>query len=216
MSWLPILILALAAFVIAAWLLHLPKSGWALFGAALVFGLAGYALQGSPGYAGAPTENAPVASANSEAIVEARRDFFGRDRVPSRWVTVADGFARNGQFEDSANMLRNAVDENPDDIEAWVALGNALIEHANGSLTPAALYAFAEAEKVQPGHPAPAYFLGVGLLRSGKPMETRAIWAELLENAPEGAEWAAPLQDRLTRLDELLAQMGGPVPVVEQ
>lgn len=205
MSWLPVIALAVAAFLIAAFALRLPKSGWALFGAALLFGLAGYAMQGFPGYAGSPTENLPEANDNNAAMVDARREFFGADSIPSRFVTIADGFARNGQFEDSANMLRNAITENPNDAEGWVALGNALVEHAKGSLTPAALFAYSRAERIAPSNPAPAYFLGVGLLRSGRPAETRQVWSDLLENAPDDAEWAEPLRIRLDRLDEILS-----------
>ena len=47
MTWLPILALAVLAFLIVAFVFRLPKSGWAMFGAVLMFGLAGYALQGA-------------------------------------------------------------------------------------------------------------------------------------------------------------------------
>ena len=209
MSWLPIIALALIAFLIAAFVLRLPKTGWALFGAALLFGLSGYAMQGFPGYAGSPTENLPEANDNNAAMVDARREFFGKDSIPSRYVTTADGFARNGQFEDAAGFLRNAISQNPNDAEAWLALGNALVEHADGSLTPAALFAYSRAERLVPNNPAPAYFLGVGLLRSGRPSETRQVWAQLIENAPEDAEWVGPMRTRLERLDAMLGQMGG-------
>ncbi|MDN3645700.1 tetratricopeptide repeat protein [Pontixanthobacter aestiaquae] len=212
MSWLPVIALAMAAFVVAAFALRLPKSGWALFGAALLFGLAGYAMHGSPGYAGSPTENVPEANPNNAAMVDARREFFGADSLPSRYVTIADGFARNGQFEDSANMLLNAISQDPSDVEAWVGLGNALVEHADGSLTPAALYAYSQAEQLAPQSPASAYFLGIGLLRSGRPEEARRIWAQLIENAPTDAEWVEPMTLRLERLDAMLTQMGGQQP----
>jgi len=56
MTW--VLVLGLAALVFAAmvFLGRLPRTGWEVTGAALLFGLAGYALQGHPGEPGAPTE----------------------------------------------------------------------------------------------------------------------------------------------------------------
>ena len=207
MTLLPIIGLALITFVIAVAVLRLPKSGWAGFGAALLFGLAGYALEGNPGYAGAPKEPVPVTSEVNFAMIESRREFFDPNSVPSRFLTVSDAFARKGQFADAANMLSNALQENPKDTEAWVALGNALIEHADGSLTPAALYAYTQAEKLDPKNAAAGYFLGIGLLRSGRPEETRAVWADLVAKAPEDAPWKAPLAERLERLEALLAQM---------
>lgn len=208
MSLIPIIGLALITFIIAIAVLRVPKSGWAVLGAALLFGLSGYALQGNPGYAGAPKDAAPVASEVNFALVDARREFFGLDRVPSRFVTVSDAFSRKGQFGDAANMLTNALQDNPKDTEAWVALGNALVEHANGALTPAALYAYSQAETLDPGNAAAGYFLGIGLLRSGRPQETREIWAELIANAPDDASWKALLADRLARLDQILTETG--------
>ena len=43
MGWLSILLLAGAAFVLAAFALRLPREGWAVFAAILLLGLAGYA-----------------------------------------------------------------------------------------------------------------------------------------------------------------------------
>lgn len=207
MSWLPILLLAGAGFGLAAWLFKLPRSGWALFGAALLFGLSGYALQGYPGYPGAPKRAVPNPNDGSSSLIDARREFFGATAMPNYYVTIADGFARKGKFEDAANMLGNAVAGNPGDAEAWVALGNALIDHADGTLTPPALYAFARAEQIAPNHPASAYFHGVGLLRSGEIAEARGIWAQLLADAPENATWQPQLADRVARLDELMQRM---------
>ena len=109
-----------------------------------------------------------------------------------------------GQHDQAANFLRNAVAENPKDGEAWLALGNALVEHADGQLTSAALYAYSQAEQVAPENPAPTYFLGLSFLRAGEPRKTLGLWRELLETAPEEAEWREPLAARLARLETML------------
>jgi len=204
MSWLPMLLLAAAAFALAALLLRLPRAGWTLFGAALLFGLAGYALQGSPGRAGTPKDPAPVASESGEALIAARRELFDPNQPPSRFVTVADGFARRGQYDDAAGILLGATRQNPRDVEAWLALGNALIEHAEGVPTPAALYAYSRAEAANPRHPGAAYFLGIAMLRAERPQETRAIWARLVADAPADAPWLPAMRERLRQLDVLL------------
>jgi cytochrome c-type biogenesis protein CcmH len=207
-SFLPAILLAALAFAAAAFVLRMPRSAWALFGAALLFGLAGYALQGSPGLAGAPRTAIEDADNSGEALVDARRELFGT-RPPSHFVTVADGFARRGQYADAAGILTGATRENPDDVEAWIALGNALVEHAEGQLTPAALYAYGRAESLQPEHPAAPFFLGVALIRGGRMAEARQLWADLLAHAPTDAEWRPALQERLERLDVLIEQVGG-------
>lgn len=208
MSFVPPILLAAGAFAFAVLALRLPRGGWALLGAALLFGLAGYALEGAPGQAGAPKAAAAPRAQGGTELVEARRAIYG-PAPPSRFVTVADGFARRGQYTDAAGILRGALAENPNDQEAWLALANALTEAAQGQLTPAALYAYERAERADPASPGPGFFLGVALIRSGRPVEARAVWAGMLERAPADAAWRPGLEERLARLDALIAE-GGP------
>ncbi|RIV79713.1 tetratricopeptide repeat protein [Pelagerythrobacter aerophilus] len=205
MSWLPAIVLAGAMFLIAAFALRLPRAAWAAFGAALLFGLAGYALQANLDMPAAPKAAVPEASEASAAMIEARRAMFDSTMQASDFVLVSDGFARRGQYADAAQMLRGVVRENPGHAEAWVALGNALVEHADGNLTPAALYAYARAEQAAPGHPAAPYFHGLALLRAGRAYDTRDLWAQTIADAPEGAEWVPSMRERLERLDALIA-----------
>ena len=206
MSFLPAIVLAALAFAAAAFVLRMPRSAWALFGAALLFGLAGYALQGSPGEAGAPRTAIEDADNSGEALVDARRELFGTGRPPSHFVTVADGFARRGQYADAAGILTGATRENPGDVEAWIALGNALVEHADGMLTQPALLAYRRAAEIDPRALGPGYFLGLALIRQGRLIEARDTWASTLESGAGDAAGRAALQERLARLDGLLSQ----------
>lgn len=207
MSFLPIILLAGTAFGMAVLLLRLPRAGWTLLAAALMFGLAGYALQGSPGQAGAPKAAAAGPDAGTE-LVEARRAIYG-PAPPSRFVMVADGFARRGQHADAAGILRGSLAASPEDPEAWLALANALTEHAAGQLTPAAVFAYERAERADPGNPGPGFFLGVALIRNGRLQQARGLWAGMLEAAPADAPWRGGLEERLARLDLLIAQSTG-------
>ena len=216
MGWIAIIGLAALAFLLAVLLLRLPRAGYMLFGATLLFGLAGYALQGAPDMPSAPKPAAARPSETGFALIDSRRALFNPDRPPTAMLTLADAYSRQGRHGDAAEILRGAVSTAPTDGESWVALGNALVEHAEGQLTPAALYAFGEADKVAPGHPGAPYFLGVSLIRSGQPGQARGIWAEVLENADADAPWRPAFEERLARLDQLLAQMAaqgaGPAP----
>lgn len=206
MSWLPVIALAGLAFLAAVVLLRLPKAGYTLLGAALLFGLAGYALQGSPDAPAAPGRSAASAGQTGELLVQARREFFDSPVLPSRFLITSDAYARRGDQLRAADFAKSAVQENPNDVEAWTALGNALAEHAGGQLTPAAIHAYDQAERRAPGSPAPGYFLGLAMLRGGQPERTRAIWAELLASAPVDAAWRPALAERLARLDGLLGE----------
>lgn len=204
MNWLPVLVLGAAAFLTAVFLLKLPRGGATLLGAALLFGLAGYAWQGSPGAPAAPGQVQGEKEGTGALMVEARRAFFDPDSPPSRYLVTSDAYARRGDPERAAGFARSAVTKNPGDAEAWTALGNALADHAGGRLTPAALYAYGQAQRRAPASPAPGYFLGLAMLRGGEPQRTRAIWAELVANAPSDAPWRPIMAERLARLDMLL------------
>ncbi|RDC60323.1 Cytochrome c-type bioproteinis protein CycH [Alteripontixanthobacter maritimus] len=205
MIWLPLILLLVVTMAGAILLLRLPKAVWTIFAAALVFGLAGYAWQGQPGRAGAPAQQDLAAPVDGEGMVAARRAMFSRGATPSRNIILSDGFARRGQYETAAGLLRREVRERPGNTEAWLALANALVGHADGQITPAARHAFARAEASDPAHPGAAYFAGVALIRKGDPAAARQLWADLLETAPADAEWRGELLQRLARLDALIA-----------
>ncbi|MFN6934789.1 MAG: tetratricopeptide repeat protein, partial [Tsuneonella sp.] len=112
---------------------------------------------------------------------------------------------RRGQFADAAGILRSSLAGSPDDPEARLALANALVEHADGQLTPAAVFAFEAAERADPGQPGPGFFLGVALIRNGRLAEARTLWTDMLAKAPRDAEWRAGMEERVARLDALIA-----------
>ncbi|WP_100259248.1 tetratricopeptide repeat protein [Qipengyuania seohaensis] len=215
MTWLPIILLALAAFIAAVILLRLPRTMWTLLGATLVFGLAGYAMQGSPGQDSSPKAAAGSETQSGELLVSARREFFGAGQLPSRWIMTGDGFARRGDYAQASGLYANAISENPSDTEAWLATGIALVEHAEGNLTPAAINAFERAAELQPENGGARYFLGLSWLRGGEPARTRELWVEALEAAPEDAEWRGDLQMRLERLDALLEMAAMPTDPIQ-
>jgi len=105
-------------------------------------------------------------------------------------------------------MLRAAVTDDPRDAEAWLALGNALVEHADGSLTEPALLAYRRATELDATGVGPGYFLGVALIRQGQIARARTIWAETLQDAAPDATGRELLRERLERLDALLRGEG--------
>lgn len=210
MSWFWALLLAALSMglvlVLLRWMGQ-PRAGWEAIGAALLLGIAGYGLQGSPGLPGAPKAPVQTISGDPQALVAARKSLDGQSVAPgSNWVVIADAFARQGQFADAAGVLLGAVDKNPKDADAWLALANALVGHAEGQLSPAALYAYRSAAQAAPDHPGPPLFLGLAMAQSGRFAEARSLWADLLASSPPDAPWRSDLEQRLTRLDELIAR----------
>lgn len=212
MTWVLILLIAAAVFAILAFVLRIPRAGWEIAGAALLFGVAGYALQGHPGYAGAPKQAVETDKTADAALLKQRQemgDAFGKGAT---WLTLADALSRQGQFRAAADVLKTAVEKNPEDADLWVAYGNALVGHSDGLITPAAQFAFQKAAQIAPDHPGPPFFMGLALAQSGKLADARAIWAELLRRSPADAPYRADLESRLARLDQMLAASGQAMP----
>jgi cytochrome c-type biogenesis protein CcmH len=184
-GWL-ILLLLVTASVGALWLFKVRGGLLTAAMAALVFGAAGYALQGSPGEPDAPAKG----SAGREIIplTAARHAFFGNFSPEESWLGLSEGLARGGNTEDAVGLLQNAVGKYPGDVQLWIGLGNALVDHAHG-LTPPAELAYQRAAELAPGHPAPPFFYGLALARSGDPAGAVAAWKRILANAPKDASW---------------------------
>ena len=209
MTWVLIVSIVAAVFAALVWLLKLPRNGWEWTGAALLLGLAGYALQGAPSQPGAPkppVENSGTADA---ALIAQRQTMGSAVGSGQSWLVVADGLSRQGQFGAAAQVLRTAVHQNPKDADLWVAQGNALVGHSNGFISPAAQFAFQRAATISPTHPGPPFFMGLALAQSGRLAESRVIWARLLEQAPKEASYRADLESRLARLDAMIGEQAG-------
>jgi cytochrome c-type biogenesis protein CcmH len=204
-TWVLVILLALAAFVAMSWALKTPRSGREAIGAALLLGMAGYAAQSHPSLPGSPTAARETVSGNPEAVA-ARQKLAGNPPGTDKWIVIADGMARHGQFADAATVLRGSVAKNPKNGEAWLAMANALVSHADQRLSPAAILAFRRAQDAAPGNPGPPYFFGLALAQSGRLQAARTAWADLLARSPADAPWRTDLILRLRELDQFIAR----------
>lgn len=217
MIWFALSLLVIAAFGLLTLVFKAPRRGWELLGAALLFGMAGYAVQGRPGLPSAPGAAPENKAESASALVEARRALAGKDAAATdRWLVIGDALARNGQYADAAEILLGATEHDPKNGDAWLALANTLVSHAEGTLTPPALYAYRRAAAVDPQNPGPPFFLGLALAQSGQLDEGRALWADLLARSPADAPWRPELEMRLRRLDAFIAARRGLRPAVGQ
>ena len=185
MGWL-ILLALIGAASGALWLLKVRGGLLTAAAAALMFGAAGYALQGNPGLPGAPADGA--AERSIVPLTEARHAFFGNFSGEESWVRLSEGLARGGNTEDAVGILHNAVGRYPGSVHLWIGLGNALVDHGQG-LTPPAEFAYRRAAELAPGHPAAPFFYGLARARSGDRAGAVAIWRRILANAPPDASW---------------------------
>jgi cytochrome c-type biogenesis protein CcmH len=185
MGWIALFVAILA---VVAFLRLTGVRGGALSatGAALMIGAAGYALQGQPDLKGvSATTNA---AKDHVPLAEARHAFYGNFSGAESWLTMSEALGRSGKTDQSVGLMQNAVRRHPGDPQLWIGLGNALVDHSNG-LTPPADFAFRRAAAIDPAHPAPPFFYGLALARSGNPAGAVAVWQSILDNAPADASW---------------------------
>lgn len=206
MGWLLAALLAGGAFAAMALVFKAPRRGWEAIGAALMLGIAGYGLQAHPNLPGSPRPAREAVVGDPVAMIRIRQELSNGGGTPDNWLMVGDALARHGQYADAAGVLLGAVDKNPRDAEAWLALGNALVGHAEGLLTPAALYAYRQAAAAAPDQPGPPFFLGLALAQSGRLGEAHGLWAQLLARSPPDAPWRPEIENRMQRLEALLAE----------
>ncbi len=206
-GWIIPIVLAFAALVVLIVLGKAPRKSWEALAATLVFGFIGFYWQARPELPGAPKQAEAPQGKVGAGFVTVRQQLSGQGMIASNhWVMTADALTRQGDFSNAAGYLLGAIEEQPRDAQAWLALANNLVGHADGALTPAALYAYQQASAADPQAAGPPFFLGLALVQNGKPLEGRAMWAALLARAPKDAPWRQGLAERLTMLDQLIAQ----------
>jgi cytochrome c-type biogenesis protein CcmH len=179
------------------WLLKVRGHALMFAASALLFGGVGYALQGHPLYAGSP--RAAVLAEPPVPLADIRHELFGHFTGEESWLSISEALARAGDTEGAVGVLQNAVGKHPGNPQLWVGLGNALVDHAGG-LTPASQFAFQRAAELAPRHPAPAFFMGLALARSGDRDGALALWEQILADAPANAGWRPVIEDAVAAL----------------
>jgi cytochrome c-type biogenesis protein CcmH len=195
-GWFALLIL-IAATIGILWLLRVRGAMLQLAGAALLFGSAGYAALGRPGLPSSPR----TAEQRGGAIplTNLRQAFFGRFGPTEHWLLISESLARRGKTQEAAGVLQSAVREHPGDPVRWIGLGNALSDHSR-MLTPASELAFRRAIELAPDHPAPRFFYGLALARSGDSKDALILWRQILAEAPADASWRPVVEDAIAAI----------------
>lgn len=212
MGWLLLLLMALV-LLIALWRLgRLDTAGLQLLGAAVLVAMAGYAWQGSPGMAGKPVPPPVREKLPDSAFADTRESMLGTFDSAARWLTIAEGYQRRGDTQNAAGVIRAGLRSSPRDPDLWVGLGNALVIHADGMMTPAAQLAFQRAAQIAPEHPGPKFFYGLALAQGGKFDEAEALWRKLLDTSPADATWRPMVEERLAMLAQARGAAAGMAP----
>lgn len=205
MGWVAIVAFALASFAALVRFGRLPRSAVEIAGAAIVVGLVGYAFQGNPQLPGSPVEARGVQRLPPDpGAIEIRRAMTGQFGADAQWLDLADVLIARGETQTAIVAVRSGLRDNRMSPALWVGLGNALVAHGDGFLSPAAEFAYRRAAQLSPKSPAPPFFYGLALAQQGKLKEAADIWRALLARTPSEAKWRGAVTERLTAIDQAL------------
>ena len=188
-----------------------------LLGAALLVAAAGYTWQGRPDLSGRSAP-APVRQQLPDSpFAQTRESMLGTFDSASQWLTMAESYHRSGDTQSAVEIIGSGIRKDPKNPDLWVGLGNALVIHAEGRMTPSAELAFRRASAIAPEHPAPKFFYGLALAQGGKYDEAESLWRGLLQTAPADASWRPMVEERLAMLAQARGvATGGTPPQVRQ
>lgn len=200
MGWVILIALVAVAGGLLVRFGKLPRTTMELLAAALLVGVAGYAWQGSPVLSGSPViSREAVGKVDAQAMIAQRRMRTGTGDEGA-WLDMGDALARVGATQEAVLAMRSGIRDHRNSPDLWVGLGNALIAHGDGVISPAAMFAFQHAASLSPEHPAPAFFYGLALAQQGNTAEAANVWRGLLARSPKDAPWRADLINRLVAI----------------
>lgn len=154
----------------------------------------------SPGEALASPEDKDGPSMN--VLVDRLLAYLGENPEEMEgWTHLRRAAPALGREADWARGLRQAVDARPENADLKVLYAESLIALGGGQMTPAAALALAEAEALDPSHPALRYYQGLALLHDGKAAEAEAHWRALLADAPPEANWRGQIERRIAEAE---------------
>ena len=207
MGFLTLALLGTAAFGALA-VLGTGRLLWSIAGAALMLGATGYALQGRPSLGGQAAKPQVDMQPLDPTVVALRNRMLG---LPERtadgaYLVAADAMRRAGEDGYAVRAILGGIRHVPNSLMLWVGLGDTLAAHDGGRVSPPVLFAFQQALRISPEHPAPPFFLGLAYVREGNFAAARPYWARALALSPMGSSYREEIGLRLVLLDRYLAE----------
>lgn len=203
-GWVSLAVIALLTGL-GLWCAGLARPLWALVGAALLLGASGYALQQHASLTGRPTV------ANREPVIidpastALRGAMLGQFTGDGAYLIASDALMRSGSRGSGTKVVLLGLNTYPRSLTLWTGYGTALAQH-DGAMSPAAMFAFDQAARLAPQHPAPPYFRGLAYAETGDFVAARRYWTRALALSPRVAGYRRDIAGQLVMLDAVTAE----------
>jgi cytochrome c-type biogenesis protein CcmH/NrfG len=205
-GWLALGLLSLLSLSVLVYYVRSSKGLWQVAAAAVLLGMAGYALQGRPSLPPAPAQPLEAGAAGATQLVDIRADMDESFGSAKRWLVTADSFAKQGEYPLSASYLKSGLRIDPQNADVWSALGLQLMLASEGQMSPPAQVAFDKARTIRPKYPAPYYFDGLARLFAGDLDGAILLWEKTVSLATPNAKWKTRIESQLLAAKALRAQ----------
>jgi len=205
-GWFVLGLLSVLSLFALVFFVRSSKGLWQVAAAAVLLGMAGYALQGRPSLPPAPAQPLEASAVGATQLVEIRADMDESFGSAKRWLVTADSFAKQGDYPLSASYIQSGLRKDPQNADLWSALGLQLMLASEGQMSPAAQLAFDKARAIRPKYPAPYYFAGLARLFAGDLDGAILLWEKTVLLATPTAKWKTRIESQLQAAKALQAQ----------
>lgn len=138
---------------------------------------------------------APLSIDDMVARLEARLRQSPQDATG--WQMLGRSMRVLGRPEEAVAALEKARALAPDDGDILGELAEALVQAANGRVTPEAARLFQDLSALDPAEARPPYYLALAMAQAGNAQGAIALWRGLVAASPPDAPWLAATQARI-------------------
>ncbi|HKD22812.1 MAG TPA: c-type cytochrome biogenesis protein CcmI [Rhizomicrobium sp.] len=119
---------------------------------------------------------------------------------PEGWRMLGWSYGAVGRPAEAAEAYGRAAALDPKNAEYPSARGDALVNAAQGQVTPEALASFKAALAIDPSDPRARYYMALHEDQLGQHDQAMEDWIALLKSAPPNAAWAPQVRDFIERV----------------
>ncbi|MFP4360588.1 MAG: c-type cytochrome biogenesis protein CcmI [Alphaproteobacteria bacterium] len=168
-----------------------------------------YLVNGDPGMPGQPLAARDLDERREERERQGRQlaelEERAREDPPASaefWFSLGRLRAQLVDPGEAAEAFREGLARNPEDPLLMAALGEILVEAAEGTVTPAAEELFTAVREQAPNQPQALFYLGMAAAQAGDDEVALERWGRLLETGPADAPWRESVQQQFREVAE--------------
>ncbi|WP_319529352.1 c-type cytochrome biogenesis protein CcmI [uncultured Cohaesibacter sp.] len=165
-----------------------------------------YVMLGSPGLQSQPLASRlskpPEQQSMTELVASAEHRLMNNPDDLEGWKRLAPIYLSMRRTEDATRAYRNVLRLEGESLLGLSNLGEALVVRDAGIVSKEALDLFLKANKLDPDHPKPRFFLAIALGQQGKGDEAIQAWQSLIDDSEDDAPWVSFSKSQISAIQK--------------